>query len=180
MQRQLKTEKVRCAECKQKFDIPVQRLKWNQANGKKCFCGSKCVGLHFGHLQTVARNGHTELTPFTWFLNGIRIRDKKKKRVTSITREQLKAQWDSQRGLCPYTGWTLILPESGRGWIWVSRKKSLNPRNPKHASVDRIDSSAGYTPDNIQFVSVLANLAKRAMSARDFVDFCRAVAAHWK
>jgi hypothetical protein len=172
--------KIKCAHCGNEFEIEVRRFNWNQKRGKKCFCSNKCVGLAFGSLQTVARRGHSALTPFTWFMSGIKRRDKKKRRSTGVTREDLKAQWDKQDGVCPYTGWKLILPESGRGWIWVSRKKSLGISDRRQASVDRIDSAVGYEKGNIQFVSVLANLAKRAMSEADFVEFCRAVAEKWK
>jgi hypothetical protein len=172
--------KIVCAHCSNEFEIAPRRFNWNEKHGKKCFCSAKCVGLHFGSLQTVARRGHSELTPFTWFMSGIKRRDKKKSRVTGVTREDLKAQWDRQAGVCPYTGWKLILPECGRGWIWVSRKKTLGIKDRCQASVDRIDSSKGYEVGNIQFVSVLANLAKRAMNEQDFVAFCQAVAEKWK
>jgi hypothetical protein len=46
----------------------------------------------------------------------------------------------------------------------------------RQASIDRTDSSQGYTPDNIQFVSLMANYAKNAFQEDQLIDFCRAVA----
>lgn len=164
-----------CPQCEQPFQAPRSRVRYNERRGKLTFCTLRCVGLRFGPKQ----RGWNKLTPFTWFLEGIKRRCKRKEWRIEITREQLAALWERQRGKCPYTGWDLVLPESGKGWIFVNRNKCLNPKNPKHASVDRIDSAKGYVEGNIQFVSVLANLAKRSMSEADFVAFCEAVAGHW-
>ena len=83
-----------------------------------------------------------------------------------ITAENLKTQWESQRGICPYTGWKLVLRSRKGG------KRLLN-----HASVDRIDSSRGYFPDNIQFVALMANYAKNSFEEKSMIAFCNAVAA---
>ena len=48
------------------------------------------------------------------------------------------------------------------------------------ASVDRIDSSKGYTLDNIQIVHKDLNMMKRAMDNTDFIMWCRAVAYNSK
>ena len=38
-------------------------------------------------------------------------------------------------------------------------------------SIDRIDSSKGYTPDNIQIVCCAYNMGKKNMSDDDFENF---------
>jgi hypothetical protein len=43
------------------------------------------------------------------------------------------------------------------------------------ASVDRIDSSKGYTKDNIQFVCFMANIAKNKFSCDELINFCNLV-----
>lgn len=44
------------------------------------------------------------------------------------------------------------------------------------ASIDRIDSSKGYTIDNIQWVHKYVNVIKRDVPQDQFIDFCKKVA----
>lgn len=89
---------------------------------------------------------------------------------TDLTIDDLVLQWNLQQGMCPYTGWTLILPESTLGW-----QKGLKPNC---ASLDRIDSAQGYMKGNIVFVAVIYNYAKNAFTDEDVLTFCEAVAGH--
>lgn len=43
------------------------------------------------------------------------------------------------------------------------------------ASIDRIDSSKGYTPDNVQLVTNQANTAKNVLSTEVFIELCKKV-----
>jgi len=45
-------------------------------------------------------------------------------------------------------------------------------------SLDRKDSSKGYTHDNVQWVGVSVNTAKSNLADDDFVDMCMSVAKH--
>lgn len=62
-------------------------------------------------------------------------------------------------GVCHLTGWHI----------------EISYNNPT-ASLDRIDSSKGYTPDNIQWVHSMVNMAKNKYNEADFIAMCRAVA----
>lgn len=89
-----------------------------------------------------------------------------KRRATlpiAVTIEDLSKQWVKQRGICPYTGWKMYL----RSWRSYT--------SPYQASLDRIDSSRGYTPDNIQFVALIANYAKNSFDEEHLVRFCKSV-----
>jgi len=46
------------------------------------------------------------------------------------------------------------------------------------ASLDRIDSSKGYVPGNVQWVHVAINFMKHSLPLKEFVDWCCRVAAH--
>ena len=61
-------------------------------------------------------------------------------------------------GYCALTGWEI----------------TSNPRGT--ASLDRIDSSRGYTPDNIQWVHKMVNMSKNKYDQSEFVRMCKAVA----
>lgn len=62
---------------------------------------------------------------------------------------------------CPMLGYKLIVGSNG---------------NNKHSpSIDRIDSSKGYTPDNIQIVCRLYNSMKWDSTREELIHFCKSV-----
>ncbi len=91
--------------------------------------------------------------------------------TTPLTLEDLKQQWESQNGICPLTGWALELPPTSN---WAD-----TPLTPRRASLDRINSSVGYLPGNIRFISVIANYCKHVFTDADVIAFCHAVAEHF-
>lgn len=50
--------------------------------------------------------------------------------------------------------------------VWGNGKKNIY-----NLSVDRIDSSKGYTKDNIQLVCAAANMMKGYMEYNDLINF---------
>ncbi len=126
-------------------------------------------------IKAAGHGKSDELTPFRWFMFASKTRTSQKsagrKQVEhSITLQNLKDQWDHQNGVCPITGWQLILPKNSNGWY--------GDRSLKRASLDRKDSDKGYEIGNIQFISVMANLAKNNYSDTELIGFCKAVAQY--
>lgn len=114
-----------------------------------------------------------EFSPFRYHLRNIKrharqthSRNRVSPREISITLEDLKNQWDKQKGLCPLTGWRMINP------ITINR---VPPLSPRRASVDRIDSSKGYTKENIRFVCWMVQMAKHSFTDKEVIKFCQAV-----
>jgi len=93
---------------------------------------------------------------------------KSNRKRCKVTVEDVKKQWDKQKGICPYTGWELLIPQT-------SAPEHQVPLVPKRASVDRIDSSKSYTPDNIQFVATIAQYAKHIWHGDELLRFAEAV-----
>lgn len=54
----------------------------------------------------------------------------------------------------------------------------LNGKCLDTASLDRIDSSKGYTEDNVQWVYQPINFMKMALDQNLFIDLCKKIAAH--
>lgn len=68
-----------------------------------------------------------------------------------------------QDGKCFYTGWEMAITEGAR-----------------MVSVDRIDSSKGYTKDNCVLACVAANVAKNDMGLAEFAELTLAMADRFK
>lgn len=77
-----------------------------------------------------------------------------------ITIEDLDIQWERQQGRCAYTGWPLEFGTNS---------------TEQTASLDRRDSSGGYTPDNIQFVHKDVNVMKTDLTEDRFLAICRTI-----
>lgn len=80
----------------------------------------------------------------------------RKKWKFTITPEDMYDLWDKQQGLCAYS------------------KLPLNniANHLQLASLDRIDSSIGYTRSNIQLVCTAVNKMKQNLTEEQFLNFC--------
>lgn len=84
----------------------------------------------------------------------------------TLTKEWIKAKLE--HGKCAVTGWSFSFDAA-------SRVGHFYPRAP---SLDRLESSKGYTPDNVRIVCAMVNMAKHEWSHETFVEMCKAVVAH--
>ena len=84
-----------------------------------------------------------------------------------IDTDYVMSVWLKQKGRCALTGWEL---EYERGGSWHGFK------NPKGATMDRIDNSKGYVRGNVQLTCGLANLTRGKMTLKEFRELCKAVA----
>lgn len=91
---------------------------------------------------------------------GLRHSRKGKGMECTITIYELLNLWKAQDGICVYTGWKMAI-EKGK---------------LRTASIDRIDSTRGYTIDNVQWVCWVINDLRGSMESEDFVLLCQAVA----
>jgi hypothetical protein len=87
-----------------------------------------------------------------------------KKYAGDLTMSFLLELHDRQNGKCALSGRSLSL-----GSI------ELNKFDPNVISLDRIDSTKGYTKGNVQFVTYCANMAKWKLTQEDFIGLCRDV-----
>lgn len=89
-------------------------------------------------------------------------RAKKKRIIWNLSLDFLTQLWEKQGGVCVYSGVPL----------------SYEDNHPHTVSLDRIDSSKGYTEDNVQFVCTLVNYVKQRFDESVFFDFCKSVTQH--
>lgn len=86
-------------------------------------------------------------------------------RPFTITLDDIAALWQRQNGRCAITGELMELVPSDR------------IRNPQKFSLDRIDSSKGYIPGNIQYLCEWANRAKQNLTKEQLIAFAKGVLA---
>lgn len=77
---------------------------------------------------------------------------------------------NNQGWMCSLSGVPITLPKS-----WKDYRE-----NGKTASLDRIDSSLGYIPGNVQWVHKSINQMKWDFPQSEFIEFCKLVAKHRK
>jgi hypothetical protein len=91
----------------------------------------------------------------------IRCRARKRKVEWGVSIQYLWELFSSQKGLCSLSGLSISLPNSYEG--------------PRTASLDRIDSSKGYLPGNVQWVHKDINPMKLDMSQNRFLGLCQKI-----
>jgi hypothetical protein len=89
-------------------------------------------------------------------------RASKKKIEWNLSLEFLTQLWEKQEGKCVYSGVPL----------------SYEDNHPHTVSLDRIDSSKGYSEDNVQFVCTIVNYVKQRFDETTFLKFCKSVTQH--
>lgn len=172
---------ITCDNCGVSFEKPVSEYKRNMSLNRHNFCSRSCCGkfsisskLQFtGNLEAlklakIARVEHYKNHPelqFRYYLRNC----KKRFKECTITLNDLYNQWVTQSGICPYSGIKLKLANYVK-----------NHNDPLYtASVDRIDSSEGYIPGNIQFVSTSINYMKNTLSDSDTKYLCKCIAEYF-
>jgi hypothetical protein len=99
-----------------------------------------------------------------WMLSTLKSRAKQKGLAFDLDLNWLLLRWE--RGICEVTGLRFDFAEyDGKQGV----KKAFQP------SIDRKDSSKGYTKENCQMVVYLYNAAKNKFTHEDVVKFCKAM-----
>ncbi|MEM7714902.1 MAG: hypothetical protein AAF349_15215 [Cyanobacteria bacterium P01_A01_bin.68] len=165
--------------CGKEFNKSRSEFNRSKKLGRFHFCSLRCHAKYRGlgtskvkanrttsHLKDIVRTD--EYSPFRNHLKVMRKSAKRRKKECSVTLADLKELWEKQKGICPYTGWNLLLLPNTTDY--KDAKLTID-----RASVDRIDSSLGYIRGNIEFVAVIANFAKNIFTKQDVIKFCRDV-----
>lgn len=60
-------------------------------------------------------------------------------------------------------------------WIKHPNDSETHINNKYNISVDRIDSSKGYTKDNIQLICGMVNIIKYKLPQEKFIELCKKI-----
>lgn len=148
----------------------------------RCICGKSyeiaAINLHSGHIKScgcqkgatqrkqseLAGKSYKRITGAYWC--HIRANAALRSLEFKVTPKEAWELWERQQGKCALSGQTLTFQGN-------KRKTQAGT-----ASLDRIDSSKGYLPDNIQWVHKRINVMKSNLSDQEFIRFCKLVANH--
>jgi hypothetical protein len=166
-----KLVEVICDNCQKIYSKPITEYNRNQSLGRHSFCSRSCA-CTYGNKHVSRNRSHLLLcnfkrisNPYLYYFRNI----KKRFKEIDITIEDLKNQWEKQKGVCPYSGIQLLLASSV--------KTNINPIY--RASLDRIDSNKGYIKENIQFVSTCINYMKNTLSDAETFVLCKLIAKNY-
>lgn len=162
----------KCPKCTEWKEVDSNFVKYKKpyASGKPKYSSwcSKCVSEKQSEyhkqtwgpdkLQFTAYKRTKNVRTYLGYLRTKAI----KRSGSCVSLDALETLWFFQNGKCAITGWDLTM-ELGKGVV------------PTNCSIDRIDSSIGYEPGNVQLVCRAANIAKHNLSMNDFLNLCKAV-----
>jgi len=163
---------LNCDFCNSDFKRELRFHKRNIKRGIRTkFCGRGCASRHRQHQnpsKNITPGSITDCySPFRKSYSSAKSRSKYKNLEFAITLQDLLSQWDSQNGQCALSGINLLIPKN--------TGESL--KDPFMASLDRIDSNRGYTPDNIQWLCLVGQFAKNSFTESTVVRFCEGVSS---
>jgi hypothetical protein len=170
----MKTVEVVCAECGKVITKLEKEVKRSIKKKRKFFCDLSCSCKFI--VKQRMNNGEVFSLPKEYIGKGKsrdkfsdfrpllkRVKNRRDKKEIQLTVQDISDIWERQNGICIYTNMKLELPS------WNSKK------NFRTASIDRIDPSKGYTKENCQIVSVMANFAKNDFTHEDMIQFCKEI-----
>ena len=127
-------------------------------------CG--CLRTRRGR-QSPYWSGHGEISGRFW--TGIKRHASDRNLDFNLTIEEAWDQLVRQNMRCALTGWE----------ISVKGHKVQGRYTTRTASLDRIDSTRGYSKDNIQWLHKQVNKSKMNFTQKDFIQMCCAVAGRF-
>lgn len=180
------TTELICPECNSQFEKlnkEISRQRKKKGENILFFCSQSCATTyhnkhsdkireryesHKGVIPFGFENGVDEYSPYRYFLRKANNRNKE----CDLDLPYLKELWEKQNGICSLSGIKMKLPATGKEWEgWGN--------DPDKPSLDRIDSSKGYTKGNVRFITYMANMCKSTWTDEQVIEFCKATANNW-
>lgn len=150
---------LKCSFCGENFNKELREYSREKRRRDQAhfFCSQQCfIPFH-------SKQRKDSFSKFRLIFKGVIKVVRAKKIEFDLTFEFLEQLWIKQNGKCAYTNIDMILP--------INATSGTVVRDLSAASLDRIDSSKGYTQDNVEFVCRFINLGKNRYSKQCTIDF---------
>jgi hypothetical protein len=145
-----------CYKCKLEKPIELYYKGSNTKDGLHSWCKDCC---NIGNKKSIIKKYSTFEGRIPTFLYTCKTSAIKRKQEFSLTADDLRAMWKEQDGICCYSG----LP------------MKLEPNTLFSVSVERVNNSVGYTPDNTVLICKGVNSMKSSMTGEEFYTFCSSI-----
>lgn len=149
-------------ECKCDCGTVKNLLAKTLCCGRTNSCG--CVAKNKLSTEYWNYSGYKELSGHHFYT--IRIGAETRGLEFNISKEYIYNLFIAQGGKCALSGVDITL----------KRAKTKSDKTSRTASLDRIDSSKGYTEDNVQWVHITINQMKWDLSQSGFINWCHIIA----
>lgn len=153
------TQEKICAKCTLKLSTTKFFKHKQTKDGFHSWCKSCCKE---GNQRSKIKKYSTFEGRVTTFLTSCRKSAKSRGHVCTLTAEDLLNAWQTQGGVCAYTG----------------RQMTTAPSEYNSVSVERINNNVGYTADNTILVCNVVNRMKSDIPGETFFEVCRDVLKH--
>lgn len=151
-----KEEYKSCVKCGKEKKVE----RFEMSKGYRSNICRKCRDL--GKRKNMSRS------PYSYISNLYNQLSHKRKKTHgfTITKEDLYAVYDKQKGLCKYSGLPMTFVKDGTGMHLTN------------ISIDRIENEVGYEPENIALVCLAINMMKYTLDLNELIDWCKLIAEH--
>jgi hypothetical protein len=143
----------RCSKCGQEASLSLFFKHKQTSDGHHSWCKSCCTK---GNERSRNKVNSTIEGRAKIFLRNAKNSAKKRSQEFSLSVQDVIDFWNKQQGVCAYSGRDMTLLSS-----------QLNT-----VSIERIDSSIGYTKENTILVCQAINRMKSDFGFEDFYDLC--------
>ncbi len=156
--------KNRCQRCRKLLDVSAFYKHKNKPRDH-CQYWSSCKECLDSDYYT-----RPEMSVFRQMLCYTRKRCREEGFEYDLTPEDVRDLFELQEGRCNYSGREMLLHSDKPKRDEHGNVKRLWQRTADKVSIDRIDSSKGYTKDNVHLVNTRVNQAKSNMDEAEFLS----------
>jgi hypothetical protein len=146
-----------CFRCKEEKSYDFFFKHHQTSDGFHSWCKGCCTE---GNIKSRAKQNSTIEGRAKIFLRNAKNAATSRNQEFSLEIKDIVAFWQDQNGICAYSG----------------RQMTLDAGKLETVSIERIDSSIGYTKDNTILVCQAINRMKSDFGYDDFYELCRDVA----
>lgn len=153
-----------CTSCKQTKPLSEFCAHTRSKDRKEYYC-KKCKWNKYGSIASSKWKTNRKLT-LEGFIKHLIYEVNKRKREVTIDYDYILKLYYKQEGLCALSK----IPMTYGNHTRTTKSDNFN------ISIDRIDSSKGYTTDNVQLVCASINSMKNDFIQGNFINVCKLIA----